>query len=126
MQISNRLGCRMRAFGSTAILALVLASPSALAENPADTEKPNIDSRVREDRDAIRPRGDYPPAQADKGTVEQHAEAIDEDALTPDQPADAGVDDLNQQQHQQSAAAGSGDAPKVYDEQHPPAQGKES
>lgn len=101
---------------SAVALTLAMAAPSALAENPVDTEKSNIDPRVHEDRDGIRPRGDYPAAQADPGTVEQHAEAIEKDALTPDKPADAGVDDLNKQQE---AKANPDDAPRSYNAGEP-------
>lgn len=107
---------------SALAVAFVLAGPVALAENPPDTQKSEIDPNAPGDPAGLSPRGDYKPAQADKGTAEQHAEAIEKDALTPDKPADAGVDDLNKQQEQeeqQTAAPGSGDVPKAYAEQRP-------
>lgn len=112
----------LRHLAGALILGVALAAPLAQAENPPATQRSEIDPRAPGEPAAISPRGDYPPAQQHRGVAERSIEAVEDEALTADKPADAGVDELSKQQEreqQQSAAIGTGEAPTVYDERTP-------
>lgn len=103
--------------GAATLAALVLGSAAALAENPTSTQQSEITPQAPGEPAGISPRGDYPPAQADPKVSERGAEAIEQEALTPDKPPTAGADQLQKQQQAERQSGQEGpadDAPRVY------------